>query len=120
MQRFASGGYPFLHPDAAPFFRDVADHVIRVGDVVETLDSLLSTAFEAHLARISLQQNEDTRRISAWVAIAAVGTLVAGIYGMNFEHMPELDWRFGYAWALGLMLASSLFLYRTFKRSGWL
>ena len=120
MQRFASGGYPFVHPDAAPFFRDVADHVIRVGDVVETLDSLLSTAFEAHLARISLQQNEDTRRISAWVAIAAVGTLVAGIYGMNFEHMPELHWRFGYAWALGLMLTSSILLYRTFKRSGWL
>ena len=120
MQRFAGGGYPFIHSDATPFFRDVADHVIRVGDVIETLDSLLSTAFEANLARISLQQNEDTRRISAWVAIAAVGTLVAGIYGMNFDHMPELHWRFGYAWALGLMLASSLLLYRTFKRSGWL
>jgi magnesium transporter len=101
-----------VHPLRAP--------IQRFGDVIETLDSLLSTAFEAHLARISLQQNEDMRRISAWVAIAAVGTLVAGIYGMNFDHMPELHWRFGYAWALGLMLGASVLLYRTFKRSGWL
>jgi magnesium transporter len=60
------------------------------------------------------------RKISAWVAIAAVGTLVAGIYGMNFDRMPELHWRFGYAWALGLMATASVTLYRVFKRSGWL
>jgi magnesium transporter len=60
------------------------------------------------------------RKISAWVAIAAVGTLVAGVYGMNFDHMPELHWRYGYAWALGLMATSALLLYRVFKRSGWL
>jgi len=120
MQRFATAAYPFVPAESSHFFRDVADHVARVSEVIETLDMLLSTAFDAHLARISVQQNEDMRKISAWVAIAAVGTLVAGIYGMNFEHMPELHWRYGYAWALGLMACSSVFLYRVFKHSGWL
>ena len=76
-------------------------------EAIETLDTLLSTAFDAHLAQISVQQNEDMRKISAWVAIAAVGTLVAGVYGMNFDHMPELRWHYGYFYALGLMVASS-------------
>ena len=92
----------------------------RVNEAVDNLDTLLSTAFEAHLARIQVQQNEDMRKISAWVAIAGVSTLIAGIYGMNFEHMPELGWRFGYGFALLLMLGSSVVLYRLFKRSGWL
>jgi magnesium transporter len=120
MKRFASGSVPFVTERAAPFFRDVADHVIRVSEGVETLDSLLSTAFDAHLAQISVQQNEDMRKISAWVAIAAVGTLVAGIYGMNFVHMPELHWHFGYFYALGLMATLSVVLFVLFKRSGWL
>ena len=120
MHRFAATAYPFLHEDSAPFFRDIEDHVHRVSEAVDTLDSLLSTAFEAHLARIQVQQNEDMRKISAWVAIAGVCTLVAGVYGMNFEVMPELEWRFGYLWAWGLMVAASLVLYRLFKRSGWL
>ncbi|MGI8901482.1 MAG: CorA family divalent cation transporter, partial [Nocardioides sp.] len=102
------------------FFRDVADHVVRVTEAVEALDNLLSTAFDAHLARISVQQNEDMRKISAWVAIAAVGTLVAGIYGMNFDNMPELHWRYGYFGALALMGVASVVLYRVFKKSGWL
>ena len=120
MKRFATGSVPFVTPEAAPFFRDVADHLLRVSEIVETLDGLLSTAFSAHLARISLQQNEDMRKISAWVAIAAVGTFVAGVYGMNFDYMPELTWHFGYFYALALMLVSSLVLYRFFKKSGWL
>ncbi len=120
MQRFATASYPFVPSESAHFFRDVSDHVTRVSEVVDTLDMLLSTAFDSHLARISVQQNEDMRKISSWVAIAAVGTLVAGIYGMNFQHMPELEWRFGYAWALALMAGSAIGLYRVFKRSGWL
>jgi len=105
---------------AAPFFRDVADHVIRVSEGIESMDSLLSTAFDAHIARIGLQQNEDMRKISAWAAIAAVGTLVAGVYGMNFQNMPELRWHYGYFMALALMIGASFFLYRQFKKSGWL
>jgi magnesium transporter len=84
------------------------------------MDGLLSTAFDAHIARIGLQQNEDMRKISAWAAIAAVGTLVAGVYGMNFRNMPELHWHYGYFMALTLMIGASLFLWRQFKKSGWL
>ena len=120
MKRFSTGSVPAVSQDAAPFFRDVADHLIRVSETIETLDTLLSTAFDAHLARISVEQNQDMRKISAWVAIAAVGTLVAGIYGMNFQHMPELGWRYGYALAIGVMVVASVVLYRMFKKSGWL
>ena len=120
MKRFATGSVPAVTQEAAPFFRDVADHLTRVSEAAESLDGLLSTAFDAHLARISVEQNEDMRKISAWVAIAAVGTLVAGIYGMNFTHMPELHWRLGYPFALALMVVASIVLYRWFKKSGWL
>ena len=120
MMRFASGQVVGVPSGSAPFFRDVHDHLVRVSEVIETLDSLLSTAFDAQLARIGVQQNEDMRKISAWVAIAAVGTLIAGIYGMHFEHMPELGSRYGYPGALLSMLVASVVLYRQFKKSGWL
>ncbi|HET8719189.1 MAG TPA: magnesium/cobalt transporter CorA [Nocardioidaceae bacterium] len=120
MNAFASGSVPGVAAEAAPFFRDVADHLIRVAEQIDGLDALLSTAFDAALARISVQQNEDMRKLSAWVAIAAVGTLVAGIYGMNFSYMPELGWHYGYFGALAAMVLLSLLLYRLFKKSGWL
>jgi magnesium transporter len=120
MKRFATGSVAGVTQESAPFFRDVTDHLMRVSESIETLDALLSTAFDAHLARIGLQQNEDMRKISAWVAIAAVGTLVAGVYGMNFVNIPELHWHYGYFYALGLMLVASVVLYRLFKKSGWL
>ena len=120
MKRFAAGQVAGVSEQSAPFFRDVADHLVRVSETIESLDGLLSTAFDALQARISVQQNDDMRKISAWVAIAAVGTLVAGVYGMNFEYMPELQWDYGYFVALGLMLVASVALYRLFKKSGWL
>jgi len=120
MMRFASGTVIGVPPESAPFFRDIHDHLVRVSEVIETLDNLLSTAFDAQLARVGVQQNEDMRKISAWVAIAAVGTLIAGIYGMNFEHMPELGSRYGYPGALLVMVVASVVLYRLFKKSGWL
>jgi magnesium transporter len=120
MNRFASGSVPYIAEAAAPFFRDVADHLMRVSESIETLDSLLSTAFDAHYASISIQQNEDMRKISAWAAIAAISTLVAGVYGMNFTWIPELHWHFGYFYALALMVGASTFLWRQFKKSGWL
>ena len=89
-------------------------------DQIESLDSLLSTAHDAHLARITVQQNDDMRRISAYVAMAAVPTLIAGIYGMNFDNMPELRWHYGYFIVMGLMALIVLVLWRSFKRSGWL
>jgi len=120
MTRFAGGEVSGMPQQARAFFRDVADHVIRVNDQVESLDNLLSSAHNAHMARISVQQNNDMRKISSWVAIAAVPTMVAGIYGMNFDHMPELHWTFGYPLVLGVTAAVCVGLFGLFKRSGWL
>jgi len=120
MGRFAHGTVAGIDAEAAPFFRDVADHLARAAEAVDTLDSLLSTAFDAHIARISIQQNEDMRKISAGVGLVAAPTLIAGVYGMNFQHMPELRWDLGYFFALALMVLTSGGLWIFFKRSGWL
>ncbi len=120
MRRFATGAVPGIDEKSAPFFRDVLDHLNRVAETVDGLDQLLSTAFDAHLAPISLQQHEDMRKISAGAAIVVVPTLIAGVYGMNFEHMPELSWTYGYPFAIALMAGLCLILWVWFKRSGWL
>ncbi len=116
----AGGQVRCLDPRTAEYFRDVHDHVLRASELVASVDALLDSALASNLAQVSVRQNEDMRRISAWVAIAAVGTLIAGIYGMNFEHMPELGWTYGYPLALALMLGSSVVLYLGFKRNNWL
>ena len=103
-----------------PYFRDVSDHVQRYMREIESYRELLTNVLSANLTRVSVRQNEDTRKISAWAAIIAVPTLVSGIYGMNFEHMPELTWTFGYPLALLAMAVACLLLYRRFKRVGWL
>ncbi len=118
--RFANGTVRGIDREAGPYFRDVGDHLARTSETVDELDTLLSTAFEAHLARISVQQNEDMRKISAGAALVVVPTLIAGVYGMNFDHMPELHWQFGYLWAVVLMIGASAGLLWFFKRSGWL
>jgi len=104
LRRGAGGVVDGMDEKAAPYFRDVLDHLMRVAESVDTLDGLLSTAFDAHLARVSVQQNDDVRKISAGVGLVAMPTLVAGIYGMNFQHMPELHWMLGYPMALKLMV----------------
>lgn len=110
-------------------FRDVTDHLQSVLDHVEAYDRLLTDILSAHLAQISVQQNSDMRKISAWVAIAAVPTMIAGIYGMNFANMPELtasitvgggQFQYGYFVALAVMAGACVLIYRAFKRSGWL
>ncbi|WP_107774386.1 magnesium/cobalt transporter CorA [Nocardioides sediminis] len=120
MRRFATAEVTGIDEETATYFRDVADHLQRVSEVIDNLDVLLSTAFDAHLARISVQQNEDMRKISAGAALVVVPTLIAGIYGMNFTHMPELDWTYGYPFALALMVGVSAVLLWFFKKSGWL
>jgi len=120
MRRFAEGLVDRVDPEAGPFFRDVLDHLNQAADAIDTLDSLLSTAFDAHLARITVQQNDDMRKISAGAALVVVPTLIAGIYGMNFKYMPELNWYLGYPFALVLMVAASIGLLLLFKKSGWL
>jgi magnesium transporter len=101
-------------------FRDVSDHLSAVLADIESYDALLSDVLSTHLSQIAVQQNSDMRKISAWAAMITVPTLVAGIYGMNFDHMPELHWTLGYPLALLLMVVVVLALHRTFKRSGWL
>ena len=120
MRRFANGDVLGVDEELSPFFRDVLDHVTRAAEMVDTLDNLLSSAFDAHLAGIQVRQNEDMRKISAGVALVAAPTLVAGVYGMNFEHMPELGWYWGYPMSLLLMVLISGGLWVFFKRSGWL
>jgi len=114
------GSVPFVPTEAQPFFRDVGDHLTRANEQVESLDRLLSDILSANLAQVSVQQNNDMRKISAWAALAAVPTMIAGIYGMNFEHMPELRQVWGYPVVVLLMATLCAVLYRVFKRSGWL
>jgi len=102
------------------YFRDVLDHALRVRDQVASMDELLSSILQAALARTSLSDNEDTRKISAWAAMIAVPTLITGVYGMNFEHMPELGWRYGYYGVLVVMALAGFGTYRILRRSGWL
>ncbi|MFF1697929.1 magnesium/cobalt transporter CorA [Streptomyces sp. NPDC058257] len=111
---------PFVKGAAQPFFRDVSDHLTRVNDWVDSLDRLVSDILSAHLAQMSVRQNDDMRKISAWAAMAAVPTMIAGVYGMNFDHMPELHWLWSYPAVILLMVALEFFLYRQFKRRGWL
>ncbi len=103
-----------------PYLRDVSDHLSRANDQVEGMDRLLSDILSANLAQVSVQQNSDMRKISAWAALAAVPTMIAGVYGMNFDHMWELHQRWGYPAVVALMAGACVVLYRVFKRSGWL
>ena len=107
-------------PDLRDYFGDVADHAHRIIDRIHVASELLSDALNANLAQVSVQQNDDMRRISAWAAMIAAPTLLAGIWGMNFEHMPELEWYLGYPLALGLMGVVVVILWRSFRRAGWI
>jgi magnesium transporter len=120
IDRLARGHYEQVHPEVRAYFRDVNDHLIRVHEQLEGYRDLLTSILQANLAQVTVQQNDDVRRISAIVAILAVPTMLAGIYGMNFEHMPELGWSFGYPLVLAVMLTLCALLYRFFRRAGWL
>lgn len=100
--------------------RDVLDHTIKASERIASYDELLSSLVEAATGKVAMQQNVDMRKISAWVAIAAAPTALAGIYGMNFENMPGLDWAYAYPTVLVVMAVICLLLYRTFRRNDWL
>jgi magnesium transporter len=110
----------FVDDQAIVHFHDVYDRVLRVGDLVESQRDLLTGLLEANLAVTSNQLNQVMKKMTSWGAILIVATLIAGIYGMNFRHMPELRWQYGYAMALGLMAIATFVLWRLFKRKGWL
>jgi magnesium transporter len=120
VERLGRGQFPHVAEEVREYFRDVSDHLIRARDQLDNLRDLLAGSLQANLAQVAVRQNEDIRRISAWVAIIAVPTAIAGIYGMNFEDMPELGWELGYPGVLLAMVAICVGLYRYFKRSGWL
>jgi magnesium transporter len=120
IDRLARGHFDLVNEDLHEYFRDVHDHLLRVAQRIDGFRDLLSSALQANLTQVSVRQNEDMRKITAWVAIVAVPTMVAGIYGMNFEHMPELRWKFGYPAVLALILVICVLLYRRFRRAGWL
>jgi magnesium transporter len=120
IDRLVRGDFPIVDNELRRYLRDVHDHLLRLIPQVHGFRELLSTALQANLAQISVRQNEDMRKISAWVAILAVPTAVAGIYGMNFEHMPELTWELGYPGVLVLIALVCVYLYRRFKAAGWL
>jgi magnesium transporter len=107
-------------PALLPYFRDVLDHVIRMTELSDNVRDLLTSARELQLAQVANRQNVVTKQLTSWAAIILIPTLIAGIYGMNFRHMPELDWKFGYPFALALMGGAAFLLYRSFRKREWL
>ncbi len=120
LQKLVSETYQPTPDPLKPFFRDTLDHLQRACEHASGMDSLLSSALQADLAHIQVRQNEDVRKISAWVALAAGPTMIAGIYGMNFDNMPELHWKYGYFLVLTLVTSFSCGLLYKFKREKWL
>jgi magnesium transporter len=118
--RLTDGRYPQMHEELRPYFRDVYDHLIRTVQTADQFRELLTSILEANLTQVSVRQNEQMRQISAWAAIIAVPTLIAGIYGMNFRNMPELTWHYGYPVAVAVMFTLCFALYRYFRRIDWL
>jgi magnesium transporter len=107
-------------PPLQPYYRDVLDHVIRTLELTDNVRDLLTSARELQLAQASNRLNVVMKQLSAWAAIILIPTLIAGVYGMNFRHMPELSWGFGYPFAIGTMALAAYVLYRVFKRKDWL
>jgi len=120
VDQLARGHFQLIPAALHEYLRDVHDHLLRVSSRITGFRDLLTSALHATLTQVSVRQNEDMRKITAWVAILAVPTMMAGIYGMNFKYMPELGWKFGYPAALGVILVVCALLYRRFKRAGWL
>ncbi|MFF1678711.1 magnesium/cobalt transporter CorA [Streptomyces sp. NPDC058256] len=120
VQELATRPIRVVDPEIQAYFRDVSDHLLRVTEQVASFDELLNSILQAHLAQVTVAQNEDMRKITAWAAVIAVPTMVCGVYGMNFDNMPELHWRFGYPLVISVITVACLVLYRGFRRNGWL
>ncbi|MCI4674935.1 magnesium/cobalt transporter CorA [Candidatus Mycolicibacterium alkanivorans] len=120
LARFNTDYKDLLTKELLRYMRDVLDHQTQAADRIASYDEMLSSLVQAALAKVGMQQSTDMRKITAWAAMAAVPTMIAGIYGMNFENMPELQWEWGYPLALLGMASICGFLYRTFRRNHWL
>ena len=115
-----SGRVPMVCEGSREYFRDVYDHLVRINGTLDALRDTIGTAIQVNLSMVTIEESEVTKQLAAWAGIFAAATAFAGIWGMNFEHMPELKWRFGYPLALGTIVLVCLLLYRRFKRVGWL
>jgi len=115
-----AGRLPEVPKEIRRYFRDVTDHLTRTVEQIQTFEELLNSILQARLAQVTVEQNDDMRKIAAWAGIAAVWTSVAGIYGMNFHTFPELNWKYGYPTVIAVCVLASLVLYRMFRKNGWL
>jgi magnesium transporter len=113
------GRVPQICVGSQDYFRDVVDHLGRINNTIDSMRDTIGTAISVNLSMVTIEDNEVTKRFAAWAAIFAVCTAFAGIWGMNFEHMPELKWRYGYWAAVGLIASLCGLLYYRFRRAGW-
>ena len=111
---------PQICAGAQEYFRDVVDHLSRINTSIDSIRDTIGTAIHVNLSMVTIEEAEVTKRLAAWASIFAICTAFAGIWGMNFEHMPELKWRYGYAGALLLIASTCGYLYYRFRRAGWL
>jgi magnesium transporter len=120
LRMLATEPIAMIDQEIRTYFRDVDDHLTRAAEQTAAFDDLLSSILQAYLAQVTVAQNEDMRKITAWAAVIAVPTMICGVEGMNFTHMPELHWRFGYPLVMVVIATACLLLYRSFRRNGWL
>ncbi len=114
------GRVPQVCQHTQEYFRDVYDHLVRINHSIDSIRDMVTTALSVNLSLITLQENETTKRLAAYAALVAVPTMIAGVYGMNFEHLPELRWYLGYPVALGSMIAIDVYLFHRLRKAGWL
>lgn len=117
--RLHGGRVPQVCMGTQEYFRDVLDHLSRINGTIDSMRDTIGTAIQANLSMVTIADGEVTKRLAAWAAIFAVCTAFVGVWGMNFEHMPELKWRYGYAMAMGLIAAVCGYLYYRFRKAGW-
>lgn len=114
------GRVPPVCTGVQDYFRDVQDHLVRINSAIDTMRETIGTAIQVNVSMVAIEQGETTKRLAAWAAVFAVCTALVGVWGMNFEHMPELKWRYGYAMALGAIVTAAVAMYWRFRRAGWL
>ena len=114
------GRVPAVCAGTQEYFRDVHDHLARINGAIDAIRDTIGTAIQVNLSMVTIEESETTKRLAAWAAIFGVCTALVGVWGMNFEHMPELKWTYGYPMALGVIALAAVVLYRRFRRAGWL
>ena len=120
IDKMHGGRVPRVVQHLEAYFRDVFDHLYRVQASAEAVREMVITAINVNLAMVTIEESDVSKKLAAWAAIFAAMTTLAGIWGMNFEHMPELHWKYSYPSALGLMVVVAAYLYRRFRKAGWL